>query len=203
MMPRCGRRRRAATRLEYRIPARGLIGYRSQFMTDTPRHRRPLHAVRRRTARRAATSARARTGADRERGGHLERLRPVLPPGARPMFIGPNVHVYERHGRRHPLTRQRPGRQPEQGQEADQHPHDGGRREARARAAAPSSRSSTRSSSSTTTSWSRSRRSRSGCASRSSTTTCASGSRRSRPTSTPERGPTATASPPAAWSAPR
>ena len=63
------------TRLEYRIPARGLIGYRSQFMTDT----RGTGVLYTQFAEYGPQGADIRTPperrADRERGGHVERLR--------------------------------------------------------------------------------------------------------------------------------
>ena len=173
-------------RLEYLIPARGLIGYRSQFLTDTrgtgvlytqfanygPQGPRHPHAPERR--------------ADLERGRRDQRLRPVLPAGARAAVHRPEHQGLRRHDHRPALARQRPRRQPEQGQEADQHPHHRRRREARARAAAASSRWSTRSSSSTTTSCRGHAAVDPAAQERSSTTTCASASRRSRPRRTTE-----------------
>ena len=69
------------TRLEYRIPARGLIGYRSQFMTDTrgtgvlytqfaeygPQGRRHPHAPERRPRSRARTACRTPTACSTSR----------------------------------------------------------------------------------------------------------------------------------------
>ena len=86
------------------------------------------------------------------------RVRAVQPAGARLAVHRPRHRSLRGHDHRHPQPRQRPRGQPDQGQEADEHPH--GRPPTRTSSSRrrSSSRSSRRSSSSTTTSSSRSRR---------------------------------------------
>ena len=107
-------------RLEFRIPARGLIGFRSQFLTDTQGHRhhephlRRLGAVARRRFRRAPTGALV---ADRAGVATAYAICNLQERGE--IFIDPATQVYEgmiigenaraeRHGRqRHARKRSR------------------------------------------------------------------------------------------------
>ena len=141
-------------RLEYLCPARGLIGYRSQFLTDT-RGTGILHHNFKNYGPYAGPSRRARTACSSRR----TRARPT-PTASSTCRSAGSCSWARRQGLRRAdhrpaLARQRPRRQPVEGQEADQHPHHGRRREAVPDAAARRSRWSRRSSSSTTTSWSR------------------------------------------------
>ena len=83
-------------RLEYRIPARGLIGYRSQFMTDT-RGTGVLYTQFAEYGPYAGADIRTRQNGVliAQRGGRDQRLRPVLPAGARrSCSSGPSIKVY-------------------------------------------------------------------------------------------------------------
>jgi GTP-binding protein len=110
-------------RLEYLIPARGLIGYRSQFLTMT----RGTGVFYSRFAdyRPFAGAIRARTNGVlicQEQGvSNAYALFSNQERGA--MFIGPGSRGLRRDDRRRAFARQRPHHQPLQDQEADQHPH--------------------------------------------------------------------------------
>ena len=145
-------------RLEFRIPARGLIGFRSQFLTETrgtgimhhlfagwePWHG-PIPSQADRRAR--GRPARAR-----------DRLRDRQPPGARRDVHRPWHRNLRGHDRRRELAAERPRRQHHAREEADQHARVHGRRGDPADSAAPAEPRTRPSSSSTTTNWSRSRR---------------------------------------------
>ena len=113
---------RGRMRLEYRIPARGLIGFQGEFLNLTRGTGLISHVfddyapVKRRHA--GAAQRRADLGG-RRRGG---RLRAVEAAGARAHVRLARRQAVRRHGHRHPQPRQRPGRQSDQGQAADQHP---------------------------------------------------------------------------------
>ena len=123
-------------RLEYVLPVRGLIGYRGQLLTET-RGTALLHQigegygpwageVTHRTAGVLVSGPRR----------HVERLRPVQPPGARGAVHRQRRRGLRGHGRRRELPLRRHGRQPDQGEEAHQHPDPRPRRGAPAHAAA-------------------------------------------------------------------
>ncbi len=117
-------------RLEYLCPARGLIGYRSQFLTDT-RGTGIMHHNFKDYGPFAGALALARQRRAHRAGQRRDQhLRPLLPAGARAAVPGTRHQGLRRADHRPALARQRPGRQPVEGQEADQHPHHGGRREA-------------------------------------------------------------------------
>ena len=90
-----------------------------------PPQLRPLRPVRRRDplARRTACWSSQDIGETNTYGLFYLQERGAL-------FLGPGRQGLRRADRRHPLARQRPGRQPVEGQEADQHPHHRRRREA-------------------------------------------------------------------------
>ena len=151
-------------RMDYRVPARGLVGFRTEFMTET-RGTGMLHHVfdgwepwhgELKTKRNGSMVA--------DRRGTHHRLHPDEPPGAGHAPRRPGHRGLRGHGRRGERPRRGDGRQPDQGEEADQHPV--GRAPTRPSASLPRCCSpwSRRSSSSPTTSASRSPRSRCGCA---------------------------------------
>ena len=110
-------------RMEYLVPARGLIGFRTEFLTET-RGTGLLHHVFERYEPWHGELRTRRTGslvADR-RGVDATRYALIEPPGARPA-----AHRARRRGlrgddRRRERPRRRHGRQPHQGEEAHQHP---------------------------------------------------------------------------------
>ena len=70
-------------RMEYVLPVRGLIGYRGQLLTDT-RGTALLHQIGEGYGPWAGEVTHRTNGVlVADRAGHLERLRPVQPPGAR------------------------------------------------------------------------------------------------------------------------
>ena len=125
------------TRLVFYAPSRGLIGYHGEFLTDTRgtgvmnrmfHDYGPYRGHDRRPAQRRA---------DLQRRGHRGGLRAVEPRGARP-----DVHRSRRrrstgHDHRRAQPRQRPRRQPAEGQAAHQHPR---RRQGRGGAPDPAAR---------------------------------------------------------------
>ena len=163
-------------RMEFVLPVRGLIGYRGQLLTDT-RGTALLHQIGEGYGPWAGEVTHRTNGVlVSDRHGHLERLRPVQPPGA----LGAAHRLRRRRLRGHDRRRERPlrrhGRQRDQGEEAHQHPDPLPRRGAAPDAAASADAGERRSSSSAPTSWSRSRRQRSACASDCSPGTTGGGS---------------------------
>ncbi len=138
VIAQCGIRRGSMTkminhgsgrvRLEFRIPSRGLIGFRSQFLTETrgtglmhhvfagwePWHGPIPVAADRRPGRRS-------TRAD-------DRLRDRQPPGARRDVRRARDAGVRGHDRRRERPAQRPRRQHHEGEEADEHARVDGRR---------------------------------------------------------------------------
>ncbi len=109
-------------RLDYKVPARGLIGFRTEFLTDTrvdghppPRLRR-LGAV----ARRPAHPAQRLHGGGPARRHH--HLRTDEPAGAGHLDRGTGRGGLRGDDRRRERPGRRDGRQPHQGEEAQQHP---------------------------------------------------------------------------------
>ena len=143
-------------RLEYLCPARGLIGYRSQFLTDTrgtgvlEPQLQELRPVRRRRSARGRTAC---SSPGQRRDQHLRRCSTCRSAASCSWARG--IKVYGGTDHRPALARQRPRRQPVEGQEADQHPHHRRRREAVRSPPRALHAGVRRSSSSTTTSWSR------------------------------------------------
>ena len=115
-------------RLEFRIPARGLIGFRSQFLTETQGHRdheplfagwEPWHG---------AIPARATGALVADRAGVATAYAIWNLQERGEIFIEPATQVYEGHDRRRERPRERPGRQRHEGEEADEHARLVGRR---------------------------------------------------------------------------
>ena len=115
-------------RMEFRIPARGLIGFRSQFLTETKgtgimNHLfsswEPWHGA---IGTRQAGALVVRP----HRPGH--GLRHRQPAGARRDLHRPGGHRLRGHDHRRERARQRHGRQRDEGKEADEHARLVGRR---------------------------------------------------------------------------
>ena len=97
-------------RLEFRIPARGLIGFRSQFMTDTKGTGIMNHIF-----ASWEPCARGRPG----RRGHL--VRDFQPAGARRDLHRPGDDGLRRDDHRRERASERHGRERDEGKEADEH----------------------------------------------------------------------------------
>ena len=116
-------------RMEFRIPARGLIGFRSQFLTDTRGHRDHEPPVRR-------LGAVARADSRRARPGHSSRIAPAWrrPSPSRTCrnaarsSSSPQTEVYEGMIIGENSRHERHGRQRHEGKEADEHAGVHGRR---------------------------------------------------------------------------
>jgi GTP-binding protein len=110
-------------RLDYTVPARGLIGFRSEFLTMTSGTGIMTSSFR---ALRAAKCGRHRPSASTACWcpwcGQGAGLCPVQPAGARPPVLSAGVEVYEGMVVGINTPRQRHGGEPHQGQAADQHP---------------------------------------------------------------------------------
>ena len=110
-------------RLEYRIPARGPDRLPHRVPDLHGRHRPHLSRLRQvrpahRRVHRPADQRRARVDGGRQGAG----LRALQPAGARPALHRPRRPGLRGHALRHPQPRQRPRREPDQGQAAHQHP---------------------------------------------------------------------------------
>ena len=108
-------------RLEYRIPARGLIGYRSEFMTDT-RGSGLLNHLFDGWAPWHGEIPRRTTGAlvaDRE--GRATRLRHRPPPAPRHLLRPPRRPRVRGSGGWRACSRERPRRERDEGEEAHEH----------------------------------------------------------------------------------
>ena len=82
-------------RMEFVLPVRGLIGYRGQLLTDT-RGTALLHQIGEGYGPWAGEVTHRTSGVlVADRPGHVQRVRAVQPPGARELFIGAGVEVYE------------------------------------------------------------------------------------------------------------
>ena len=83
-------------RMEYIVPARGLIGFRTEFLTETARHRHPAPRVRAATSSGSASCAPVPNGSlvsDRRGVSTGYALFNLQERGS--MLIGPGVEVYE------------------------------------------------------------------------------------------------------------
>ena len=114
--------------MDYRVPARGLVGFRTEFMTET-RGTGMLHHVfdgwepwhgELRTKRNGSMVA------DRRGVTTGYTLMSLQERGI--LLVGPGHRGLRGHGRRRERPRRGDGRQPDQGEEADQHPLGRGRR---------------------------------------------------------------------------
>ena len=124
-------------RLEYVIPARGLIGFRTEFLTET-RGSGILHAVFEGYEPWAGDIRTRPTGslvADRRGVDHV--VRADAPAGARPAVRRPRRGGLRGHDRRRELPRRGPRRQRRARQAADQHPLGQRRRDGPPRAPPP------------------------------------------------------------------
>ena len=121
------------TRLRFRIPARGLFGYRSEFLTDTRGEGILHHQFHAWGDWAGPLSGRARCRPTRQVGG----LRAVQSAGASDDVRCAGRGVLRRHGRGRECAERRHGREREQGEEAHEHAHDLVGREHQARAAPP------------------------------------------------------------------
>ena len=108
-------------RLEFRIPARGLIGFRSQFLTETKGTGIMNHIF----AGLGAVARRDRGARDRRAGlrprRRDHRLRDLEPAGARRDVHRAGGEGLRGHDRRRERARLRHGRQHHEGKEADEH----------------------------------------------------------------------------------
>jgi GTP-binding protein len=109
-------------RMDYRVPARGLVGFRTEFMTET-RGTGMLHHVfdgwepwhgELKTKRNGSMVA--------DRRGPRPPATPDEPAGARRPAGRPGHRGLRGHGDRRERPGRGDGRQPDQGEEADQHP---------------------------------------------------------------------------------
>ena len=140
-------------RLEFRIPARGLIGFRSQFLTDTKGTGIMNHIFAGWEPWHGAIASRT-TGAlvaDRTGVATAYAIWNLQERGE--MFIEPATPVYEGMIIGENARHARHGRQRHQGEEADEHARVHRRRGDAPRSRRACSASSRRSSSSMTTSW--------------------------------------------------
>ncbi len=123
-------------RMEFVLPVRGLIGYRGQLLTDT-RGTALLHQIGEGYGPWAGEVTHRTNGVlVSDRAGHVERLWAVQPPGALELFIGAGEEVYEGMIVGENAALGRHGRQPDEGEEAHEHPDPLPRRGAAADAAA-------------------------------------------------------------------
>ncbi len=111
---------RGRVRIEYRVPARGLIGFQGEFLTMT---------------RGTGLISHIFDGFAPVKGDIPERHNGVLISNEQGdavayalwyiqergrLFVNPGEKLYEGHDHRHPQPRERPGRQPDQDEEADE-----------------------------------------------------------------------------------
>ena len=108
-------------RLEFRIPARGLIGFRSQFLTETKGTGIMNHLFAGWEPWHGAIAARATGALVADRTGVGDGVRDLEPAGARRDLHRPGGDGLRGHDHRRERARQRHGRQRHQGKEADEH----------------------------------------------------------------------------------
>ena len=108
-------------RLEFRIPARGLIGFRSQFMTDTKGTGIMNHIFSSWEPWHGAIPSRANGALVADRAGVATLVRDLQPAGARRDLHRSRHPRLRGHGHRRERAPDRHGRQRLQGKEADQH----------------------------------------------------------------------------------
>ena len=111
---------RGRTRLEYLIPARGLIGFQNEFLTLTRGTGLMSHIFHEYAPIKEGSIGERRNGVliSQDNGDAVAYALWKLQDRGR-MFVNPRSAV-RRHDHRHPQPRQRPGREPDQGQAADQ-----------------------------------------------------------------------------------
>ena len=108
-------------RLEFRIPARGLIGFRSQFMTDTKGTGIMNHIFSSWEPWHGAIPSRANGALVADRAGVATVVRDLQPAGARRDLHRSGDAGLRGHDHRRELAAERHGRQRHEGKEADQH----------------------------------------------------------------------------------
>ena len=108
-------------RLEFRIPARGLIGFRSQFLTDTKGTGIMNHLFAGWEPWHGAIPSRATGALVADRAGVATAYAICEPAGARRDLHRAGDAGLRGHDHRRERARQRHGRQRHQGKEADQH----------------------------------------------------------------------------------
>ena len=123
-------------RLEFRIPARGMIGFRSQFMTDTKGTGIMNHLFSNWEPWHGAIASRSNGVLVADRVGVATSVRHFQSSGARRDLHRAGDHRVRRHGHRRELTAGRHGRERDEGKETDQHARLDGRRSDSPRAAA-------------------------------------------------------------------
>ena len=127
----CGTRRGTMTnlvnhgsgrvRMEFRIPARGLIGFRSQFLTETKGTGIMNHLFAGWEPWHGPIPSRTTGGLVSDRAGITTAYALANLQERGVIHIDPGTPVYEGHADRRELARQRSRRQRHQGKEADQH----------------------------------------------------------------------------------
>ncbi len=115
-------------RLEFRIPARGLIGFRSQFLTETKGTGMMNHVFAEWEPWHGPIQARPTGAMVSDRSGVATAFAMANLQERATMMIEPTTEVYEGHDRRRELAQQRPRREHLQGKEADEHAGVVGRR---------------------------------------------------------------------------
>ena len=123
-------------RLEFRIPARGMIGFRSQFMTDTKGTGIMNHLFANWEPWHGAIASRSNGVLVADRAGVATSYAIFNLQERGEIFIEPATIVLRRHGHRRELTAGRHGRERHEGKETDQHARVDGRRSHSPRAAA-------------------------------------------------------------------
>ena len=108
-------------RLEFRIPARGLIGFRSQFMTDTKGTGIMNHIFSSWEPWHGAIPARANGALVADRAGVATSYAIFNLQERGEIFIDPATVGLRRHGHRRERAAERHGRQRHEGKEADEH----------------------------------------------------------------------------------
>ena len=115
-------------RLEFRIPARGLIGFRSQFLTDTKGTGIMNHLFAGWEPWHGAIAARATGALVADRTGVATAFAIWNLQERGEIFIEPGAARLRRHDHRRERPRERHGRQRHEGKEADEHARVGRRR---------------------------------------------------------------------------
>ena len=123
-------------RMEYLVPARGLVGFRTEFLTETRGTGLLHHVFDRWDPWAGDIRTRPRGSLVADRSGMTDVVRAVRAPGARDALRGTGRGRLRRRDRRRERPRRRPRRQPHQGEEAHQHAVVHLRRAGAARAAA-------------------------------------------------------------------
>ena len=85
----------ASVRLRYLIPARGLMGYRSELLTDTRGNGVMNHLFHGYEPYKGEIEERKTGSLVAHETGRNDQLRPVQHAGSRRLFVGPGVPVYE------------------------------------------------------------------------------------------------------------